>query len=153
MAQTVCEPRIAIYNRAKFKSQKHLHQTTFETLKNLQQTKFWNFCQKVAKNAPFLWATSSLQKSQSGHPVGIPIIFFLRIEPTTNRYKISAIGSTKCEGNFWTCKFVQKHLFQNHSVDLTCGRLCSNSKDGFAISNGILNHFHPTAILVVEVNS
>jgi hypothetical protein len=27
-----------IYNKAQFESQKHLHQTTFETLKYLQQT-------------------------------------------------------------------------------------------------------------------
>jgi hypothetical protein len=29
-----------IYNKAKFESPKHLHQTTFETLKYLQQTMF-----------------------------------------------------------------------------------------------------------------
>ncbi len=42
-----------IYNKAQFESPKHLHQTTFETLKFLQQTMFLNFlfgwkCNKFA---------------------------------------------------------------------------------------------------------
>jgi hypothetical protein len=31
-----------IYNKAQFENPKHLHQTTFKTLKYLQQTMFWN---------------------------------------------------------------------------------------------------------------
>jgi hypothetical protein len=42
VAQTVSKPRKGqnIYNKAQFESPKHLHETTFENLKYLQQTMF-----------------------------------------------------------------------------------------------------------------
>jgi hypothetical protein len=50
-----------LYNKAQFESPKHLHKTTFETLKYLQQSMFWTaylgenvinlLKQKVAQNA------------------------------------------------------------------------------------------------------
>ncbi len=63
-----------IYNKAQFESQKHLHQTTFETSKNQQQTMFWNclfrwICNKFAtakkqpKMLPFLLLLHLFKKS------------------------------------------------------------------------------------------
>jgi hypothetical protein len=62
-----------IYNKAQFESPKHLHQTTFEILKCLQQRcsetaylaeNVINLLKQKVTMLPFLWATSSFQKSQ-----------------------------------------------------------------------------------------
>jgi len=47
-----------IYNKAEFESPKHLHQTTFETLKYPKQTMFWN-CLFGLKCNKFATAKSS----------------------------------------------------------------------------------------------
>ncbi len=54
-----------IYNKAQFENPKHLHQTTFETLKYLQQTMFWNclFRWKWKTVKPYLHWRKSRQAS------------------------------------------------------------------------------------------
>ncbi len=76
VAKTVAKTKkwLNIYIKAKLISPKHLHQTTFETLKYQRQIMFqncwfrWNckkmLMQKVVQMLQFLWATSSFQKSQ-----------------------------------------------------------------------------------------
>jgi hypothetical protein len=72
-AQTVSSAKKCqnINNKAQFESLKHFHQTTFETLKYLQQcfgTSYLSknvidmFHLKLAQNVAIIWATSSFQK-------------------------------------------------------------------------------------------